>query len=84
MKLITEEVQKVKFITEGKGANKKLYIEGVRPPPHHHSSSNSSIPLRQAPAWREWEQAVHLLKLRQELSINNIVPLEVSINSIDQ
>ena len=29
MKLITEEVQKVKFITEGKGANKKLYIEGV-------------------------------------------------------
>ena len=29
MKLITEEVQKVKFISEGKGANKKLYIEGV-------------------------------------------------------
>ena len=29
MKLITEEVQKVKFITEGKGAKKKLYIEGV-------------------------------------------------------
>ena len=29
MKLITEEVQKVKFITEGKGANKKMYIEGV-------------------------------------------------------
>ena len=29
MKLITEEVQKVEFISEGKGANKKLYIEGV-------------------------------------------------------
>ena len=29
MKLITEEVQKVKFITEGRGANKKMYIEGV-------------------------------------------------------
>jgi len=29
MKLITEEVSKVKFISEGKGANKKLYIEGV-------------------------------------------------------
>ena len=29
MKLITEEVSQVKFITEGKGANKKLYIEGV-------------------------------------------------------
>ncbi len=29
MKLITEEVQKVKFITEGKGAEKKMYIEGV-------------------------------------------------------
>ena len=29
MKLITEEVSSVKFVTEGKGANKKLYIEGV-------------------------------------------------------
>ena len=29
MKLITEEVSQVKFITEGKGAKKKLYIEGV-------------------------------------------------------
>ena len=29
MKLITEEVSKVKFITEGKGKGKKLYIEGV-------------------------------------------------------
>ena len=29
MKLITEEVQQVKFITEGKGASKKMYIEGV-------------------------------------------------------
>ena len=29
MKLITEEIQKVEFITEGKGANKKMYIEGV-------------------------------------------------------
>ena len=29
MKLITEEVQKVKFITEGKGAEKKKYIEGI-------------------------------------------------------
>jgi len=29
MKLITEEVTKVKFITEGKGVTKKLYIEGV-------------------------------------------------------
>ena len=29
MKLITEEVQKVKFVTEVKGSNKKLYIEGV-------------------------------------------------------
>ena len=29
MKLITEEVQQVKFITEGKGANKKMYIEGI-------------------------------------------------------
>ena len=29
MKLITEEVQKVKFITEGKGAKKKMYIEGI-------------------------------------------------------
>ena len=29
MKLITEEVSKVKFITEGKGAKKKLYIEAV-------------------------------------------------------
>ena len=29
MKLITEEVQQVKFITEGKGAEKKMYIEGV-------------------------------------------------------
>ena len=29
MKLITEEVSQVKFITEGKGSNKKLYIEGV-------------------------------------------------------
>ena len=29
MKLITEEVTNVKIITEGKGDNKKLYIEGV-------------------------------------------------------
>ena len=29
MKLITEEVSQVKFITEGKGAKKKMYIEGV-------------------------------------------------------
>ena len=29
MKLITEEVTNVKVITEGTGANKKLYIEGV-------------------------------------------------------
>ena len=29
MKLITEEVQKVKFITEGKGAAKKMFIEGI-------------------------------------------------------
>ena len=29
MKLITEEVTDVKFITEGKGSKKKLYIEGV-------------------------------------------------------
>jgi hypothetical protein len=29
MKLITEEAQKVKFITEGKGSNKKMYIEGI-------------------------------------------------------
>ena len=29
MKLITEEVSQVKFITEGKGTNKKMYIEGV-------------------------------------------------------
>ena len=29
MKLITEEVSNVKIITEGKGSNKKLYIEGV-------------------------------------------------------
>ena len=29
MKLITEEIQKVEFITEGKGSNKKMYIEGI-------------------------------------------------------
>ena len=29
MILITEEVSQVKFITEGKGAKKKMYIEGV-------------------------------------------------------
>ena len=29
MKLITEEISNVKIITEGKGAGKKLYIEGV-------------------------------------------------------
>ena len=29
MKLITEEVSKVKFIVEGKGSKKKMYIEGV-------------------------------------------------------
>ena len=29
MKLITEEVSQVKFITEGKGANKKMFIEGI-------------------------------------------------------
>jgi len=29
MKLITEEISKVNFITEGKGKGKKLYIEGV-------------------------------------------------------
>ena len=29
MKLITEEISSVKFITEGKGATKKMYIEGV-------------------------------------------------------
>ena len=29
MKLITEEVQQVKFITEGKGAEKKMFIEGI-------------------------------------------------------
>ena len=29
MKLITEEITRVKIIAEGKGANKKLYIEGV-------------------------------------------------------
>lgn len=29
MKLITEEVQQVKFITEGKGASKRMCIEGV-------------------------------------------------------
>jgi len=29
MKLITEEISTVKFITEGKGAKKKMYIEGI-------------------------------------------------------
>jgi len=29
MKLITEEIQKVEFITEGKGADQKHYIKGV-------------------------------------------------------
>ena len=29
MKLITEEVARVKFIVEGKGSQKKMYIEGV-------------------------------------------------------
>ena len=29
MKLITEEIQKVEFIVEGKGSTKKMYIEGV-------------------------------------------------------
>ena len=29
MKLITEEISNVQIITEGKGVNKKLYIEGV-------------------------------------------------------
>jgi len=29
MKLITEEIQKVEFITEGKGSAKKFYIEGT-------------------------------------------------------
>lgn len=29
MKLITEEVQQVRFITEGKGVEKKMYIEGI-------------------------------------------------------
>ena len=29
MKLITEEISNVKIITEGTGAGKKLYIEGV-------------------------------------------------------
>jgi hypothetical protein len=29
MKLITEEVSQVKFVIEGKGAEKKMYIEGV-------------------------------------------------------
>jgi hypothetical protein len=29
MKLITEEIQKVEFVTEGKGSQKKMYIEGV-------------------------------------------------------
>jgi hypothetical protein len=29
MKLITEEVSNVKFITEGKGAEKKMFIEGI-------------------------------------------------------
>jgi len=29
MKLITEEAQKVKFITEGTGSQKKMYIEGI-------------------------------------------------------
>ena len=29
MKLITEEVQQVKFITEGKGAEKRMFIEGI-------------------------------------------------------
>lgn len=29
MKLITEEAQEVKFITEGKGTSKKLYLEGI-------------------------------------------------------
>ena len=29
MKLITEDVQKVKFITEGKGTQKKMFIEGI-------------------------------------------------------
>ena len=29
MKLITEEIQKVEFITEGKGAEKQCYIKGI-------------------------------------------------------
>ena len=29
MKLITEEISKVEFITEGNGKGKRLYIEGV-------------------------------------------------------
>lgn len=29
MKLITEEVSQVKFITEGNGSDKKMYIEGI-------------------------------------------------------
>jgi Prohead core protein serine protease len=29
MKLITEEVQQVQFITEGKGSQKKMFIEGI-------------------------------------------------------
>ena len=29
MKLITEEISSVKFVTEGKGSSKKMYIEGT-------------------------------------------------------
>jgi len=29
MKLITEEIQKVEFVVEGKGSAKKMYIEGI-------------------------------------------------------
>ena len=29
MKLITEEISRVKFVTEGKGSSKKMYIEGT-------------------------------------------------------
>ena len=29
MKLITEEVSDIKFIVEGKGTNKKMFIEGI-------------------------------------------------------
>jgi len=50
MKLITEEISKVEFITEGAGSDKKCYIKGIS---YRRSKSTVTVECIPCQSWRK-------------------------------